>query len=252
MIEGNLIESLIIVVLFSTAIGLALNRFKIERLQSIMISAYFAIILLLSVFICNFFLENIMTFVNNNINFLMVIVGMVSVFVGFRLIYELKNKTKLPFSIVKEKPHYNKNISRIKIFFKRISDNSSIPLLFVISYISFLIHILYTSPKVWIPVIQLSFIFSIISILLIVGIVYLFKIFNINSGIIVGIFSIFTGLYSLFVYMFVPALQGALKAETPLIQLTDLNMLFYFLAILIASVLLGFLLKRTKKFSHLS
>ncbi|MDR0913449.1 MAG: hypothetical protein LBM96_12760 [Methanobrevibacter sp.] len=297
MYEEKLIESIIVLILFSIAIGIAFNQFKIDKFKTLMINIIFNLILIIAIFISSSNLVYLMNSVNNNINFFMIVVGMVSIFIGFRFIYEIKFKDKsnnYPFSINNKDKNYNisnitqsqieskfkskfksnfesqvefksnsksKLIIKSKKLFKLIIDNLSLPVLFLIYFLAIYIHILYTSPKMWIPANQMVISFSITSILIVLlsyfiygkiknGKIKNYKLINIKNTF-VGIFLMLSGIYYLIVYMFIPPLSNVLKENVKAIDIGDTNLILLFLIILAISLVLGYFIKKSKRFKNL-
>jgi len=253
MVELKLIESVVVLLLFSIGFGIALRQFKLDKYKSLMIGVYFSIILVISVFIANIFDKAVTVFVNNNINFLMTVIGMVLIFIGFRFIYELKSKKKLPFSIVENNDLEEFSIkSKFLNRYKIIKDNLSLPLFFILGYIGILINILYTAPKLWMSIIPLAVEFAVVSVVVLILFYYIsnkLKKFLYNSFI--GIYSVLSGIYLLIVYMFIPPLQVALSTSSSSMSLPDPTMLGIAMVILIISIVVGYFIKKSKRFRDL-
>jgi len=253
MVEEQLIKAIIVMILFSVFIGITLREYEIDNYKSIMINIYFNLTIILSIFVLNYFDKAMIQFVNNNINFIMVLIGMISIFIGFRFIFELKNKkNNLNCGIKLNKNIINKDnitIKRLKYLIKSIKNSFSLPILFVIGYLGILFNILQAAPNIWVSPIELGLYSCIVSfILIIVTYTLSIKIEEYLHDGLIGVFITLSGIYYLIIYMFIPSLQNALTSKTaPLTLSTDIGVI-YFLIIGVIAILLGFFLKNSKKF----
>jgi hypothetical protein len=200
----------------------------------------------------------------------MTVCGMVNIFLGFKFLIELKNKknkTEPAFIFKKdmdkinnrndmndmetdtnEDRKYNSHLNKFIKQINSIKNNSALPILFIITYIGILSNILYLTPKMWLPINEIGIEFAIISIVLIfLG--YLISKTLKNSFKSLGFFEFAFGIYFIIIYMFLPPLKNALSAKFNVLNLPNLNFLILFVLIVIISILIGFFLKKSKRFN---
>ncbi|MCL2115781.1 MAG: DUF2162 domain-containing protein [Methanobrevibacter sp.] len=242
MFSQNIIEMIIILFLFSFAIAISLKEYKLGRYKSFMLTIYFEILLVLSLFISNIYENTVISVINNYLNISMILIGMMLVFNGFIFIKEFKNKSSNKKTKLK--------LSKVKLLVK---NNISIIILLTCSYFGVLINIIYLAPSIWFPIFDLGIVLAFFSFILIV-VIYSF----LNNFIqtkktygFIGKFLILMGLYFLAIYAFVPNFQIALSSSMNPLDLPINNMLIYILAIGIICFISGFIIKRSKKFKNL-
>lgn len=94
MIDLQVLSYIIVIVLSSIAISTSLINNSINKNNSILIAVYLGLLILVSVFISNIFSKSIIPTINNNISFIMTIIGMVLIYTGYRFILDFKIKSK--------------------------------------------------------------------------------------------------------------------------------------------------------------
>jgi len=242
MIDLKIIYLIIVVILFSLSIAISLIQYTMEKSKSIFIAIYLNLILLISLFIFNIFSETIIHIINNNINFIMAIIGMVLIYTGYRFIFEFKNKLSY------------KNPHQISLKAK-IQKNLAIILLFISYYFSILMNVIYVAPIMWTSIFELGAITVACSCLLII-IPYII----INQRIktpkrfyngVFGFFVSLTGILYFVLYMFIPSLQSVLIGETAPLSFPEANLMMYILIIGIIAISIGFIIKKSKKLKNL-
>lgn len=242
MIDLKIIYIIIVTILFSLAIAISLRQYTMEKSKSIMIAIYLNLILLISIFIANIFSESISPLINNNISFIMTVIGMLLIYTGYRFIFEFKNKVK-----------YN-NTHQITLKIK-IQKNFALMLLFISYFLSILINVIYVAPIMWTSIFQFglvivgsSFIISLISILILYKMIKTPKI--LYNGIF-GFFASLSGVLYFVLYMFIPNLQDILTEKMTPLAFPAANLIIYIIILGIISMLCGFFIKKSKKLKNL-
>lgn len=204
MVDLKILYLIIVVTLFSLSIAIFLRQYTMEKSKSIMITIYLNLIVLISLFISNIFSETIIPIINNNINFIMTILGMALIYTGYRCIFEFKNKSS----------YENICPASLKI---KIQKNLALVLLFISYYLSILMNVIYVAPITWTSIFELGVI-TIVSSFILIIITYILinkrietpkKLYN---GIF-GFFVILTGILYFVLYMFIPNLQSILTEK---------------------------------------
>lgn len=243
MIDLQILSYIIVIVLSSIAISTSLINNSINKNNSILIAVYLGLLILVSVFISNIFSKSIIPTINNNISFIMTIIGMVLIYTGYRFILDFKIKSKK--SIERKYP---------KIIYK-INEELSLILLFFSYYVAILINIIYVAPSIWLSIFELGLISVGISIILIiVSYFILYRKIRTPKRMFNGIFGFFlmlSGILYFTLYMFVPNLQSVLSQNMTPLSFPETNMMIYILIIVFISVAFGFVFKKSKRFRNL-
>ncbi|MDR0900803.1 MAG: DUF2162 family putative transporter [Methanobrevibacter sp.] len=252
----KLIQLIIVLILFSIGIAIFLNKYTNEnkyaneKYRSITIAIYFALAIIASSFIFNIYSKTVIPFINNNLNFIMVLVGMLVIYTGFRFIFESKNKNN------------RMNSKSLKI---KIKNNLSLYLLFISSYLAISVNTIYVAPIIWSSIFELGMICSIGSFILIISLYlilnYLKKLKKvkelkikskkINSYGLAGFYIILMGIFYLIIYMFIPKFQSALIMGMSTLNLPEINIFIYMMIILIITIITGFFMKKSEKLKNL-
>lgn len=249
MIDLKILYLIIVVILFSLSIAISLRQYIMEKSKSNMLAIYIVIylnlIVLISLFIANIFSESIIPIINNNINFIMTIIGMTLIYTGYRTIFEFKNKVN----------YENIYDTSLKI---KIQNNLALILLLVSYYLSILINVIYVAPVLWTSIFELGAKTIVSSFIL--SIILYFMINIINQKITIpkllynGIFGFFvslTGILYFVLYMFIPNLQSILTEKMTPLAFPEANLMMYIIIIGIIAIFTGFFIKRSKKFRNL-
>ncbi|WP_281177983.1 DUF2162 family putative transporter [Methanobrevibacter cuticularis] len=237
---------MIILLLFSISISIGLKQYNMEKYKAIMTTVYFILLLIVSFFISNIYSKNIIPFINNNLEFLMAIIGMFILYTGFRFLLEFKNK---------KETSYLKSESKKNSLKEKITNNLSLPLLLIGAYFGILINLIYVAPVIWMSVFELGLICSITSFIMIISIYLILSNFlKVKSYIYnetIGIFLILSGIYYLIVYTFIPNFQSSLTDKMSPLTLPEINMMITILIIAVIAIVIGFFIKKSKKLKNL-
>lgn len=245
MIDLQTLSFIVVIVLSSIAISISFRNNSINKNNSILIAVYLNLLILVSVFISNFFSKFIIPTINNNISFIMTIIGMILIYTGYRFILDFKTKSE-------NKKIENKKYS--KILYK-LKEDLSLILLIICSYLAILVNIIYVAPSLWLSIFELGLISVVITFILMIMTYYiLYKKITTPKRLFNGIFGfylILSGILYFTLYMFVPNLQKILTEKMTPLSYPELSMMLYILIIVALSIFLGFIIKKSKKFKNL-
>ena len=253
MIDLKILYLIIVLILFSQAIAIFLRQYSAEKSKSIMIAIYLNLAVLISLFISNIFSESIILIINNNINFIMAIIGMTLIYTGYRFIFEFKNKEKTKNTYKPSlKTKEQKNLRFLKT---KIQKNLALILLFISYYFSILINTIYVAPVMWRSIFELGVLVVASSLLLsVISYIILYKKIKATKRLYNGIFGFFlslTGILYFVLYMFIPSLQSILTEKMTPLAFPEANMVIYIVIVGVIAISIGFLIKKSKKFRNL-